>query len=255
MLQALLNNKLKDSFKDPYFRPSEDTLTSSVIGLMQYLPNEVIWKLLSQACGMKSNLTLNLGNIISFHFWARWNALGTSNSNFVEPDVWIETDKYDIIIEAKKHNSSVSQNKDQWKKELKALCNERLEDTNKKILFIALGGNESLYNDTVEVDGQSYTIYTASWYNLLHATINYREECQDSRIIRVMNDLISAFTIHRIYHVNWLKTLHRKQMRNSTIQIIKSNLEFDNYMILGGLYRPLRTLKDNKIKLWKILKS
>ena len=34
MLQALLNNKLKDSFKDPYFRPSEDTLTSSVIGLM-----------------------------------------------------------------------------------------------------------------------------------------------------------------------------------------------------------------------------
>ena len=65
----------------------------------------------------------------------------------------------------------------------------------------------------------------------------------------------SAFTIHRIYHVNWLKTLHRKQMKNSTIQIIKSNLEFDNYMILGGLYRPLRTLKDNKIKLWKILKS
>lgn len=156
MLQALLNNKLKDSFKDPYFRPSEDTLTSSVIGLMQYLPNEVIWKLLSQACGMKSNLTLNLGNIISFHFWARWNALGTSNSNFVEPDVWIETDKYDIIIEAKKHDCSVLQYKDQWKKELKALCNERLEDTNKKILFIALGGNESLYNDTVEVNCQSY---------------------------------------------------------------------------------------------------
>ena len=68
----------------------------------------------------------------------------------------LKTDKYDIIIEAKKHDSSVLQNKDQWKKELKALCNERLEDTNKKILFIALGGNESLYNDTVEVNAQSY---------------------------------------------------------------------------------------------------
>ena len=90
MLQALLNNKLKDSFKDPYFRPSEDTLTSSVIGLMQYLPNEVIWKLLSQACGMKSNLTLNLGNIISFHFGQDGMLWEQVILNFVEPDVWIE---------------------------------------------------------------------------------------------------------------------------------------------------------------------
>lgn len=255
MLQALLHKKLKDSFVDPHFSPSEDTLTSSVIGIMQYLPDEVIWTLLRQACGLKSNLPKKLGNITDFHFWTRWNASETINSKFVEPDVWIETDKYDIIIEAKKTDSWILQYKDQWKKELKALLNERTEDSNKGILFFALGGNDSLYDDTAEVDDQSYTIYTASWYNLLLAIIKYREECQDSRIVRVLNDIISAFTIHRIYHVNWLNTLHPKRLQYSTTQIIHNNLEFDNHKIFRGLYKPSKILKENKIKVWKIKKN
>lgn len=56
MLQALLHKKLKNSFENPHFRPSEDTLTSSVLGLMQYLPDAVFWELLRSSCGMSSNL-------------------------------------------------------------------------------------------------------------------------------------------------------------------------------------------------------
>ena len=55
MLQALLHKKLKDSFENPHFKPSEDSLTSSVMGLMQYLPDDIFWDLLrSSVAGLRT---------------------------------------------------------------------------------------------------------------------------------------------------------------------------------------------------------
>jgi len=42
MLQALLKHKLKEAFRDSNFEPSEDSKTSSVFGLLQYLPAQIM---------------------------------------------------------------------------------------------------------------------------------------------------------------------------------------------------------------------
>ena len=124
MLQALLHKKLKDSFENPHFRPSEDSLTSSVVGLMQYLPDDIFWDLLRSSCGRSSNLPESVGAIISVNFWDRWDATDTWNTTLVEPDVWIDTKDYYIIVEAKKYDASGMQHDDQWENEIKALLNE-----------------------------------------------------------------------------------------------------------------------------------
>ena len=113
MLQALLHKKLKDSFENPHFRPSEDSLTSSVVGLMQYLPDDIFWDLLRSSCGRSSNLPESVGAIISVNFWDRWDATDTWNTTLVEPDVWIDTKDYYIIVEAKKYDASGMQHDDQ----------------------------------------------------------------------------------------------------------------------------------------------
>ena len=77
MLQALLHKKLKDSFENPHFKPSEDSLTSSVMGLMQYLPDDIFWDLLRSSCGRSSNLPESVGAIMSVNFWDRWDATDT----------------------------------------------------------------------------------------------------------------------------------------------------------------------------------
>ena len=77
MLQVLLHKKLKDSFENPHFKPSEDSLTSSVMGLMQYLPDDIFWDLLRSSCGRSSNLPESVRAIMSVNFWDRWDATDT----------------------------------------------------------------------------------------------------------------------------------------------------------------------------------
>ena len=77
MLQVLLHKKLKDSFENPHFKPSEDSLTSSVMGLMQYLPDDIFWDLLRSSCGRSSNLPESVGAIMSVNFWDRWDSTDT----------------------------------------------------------------------------------------------------------------------------------------------------------------------------------
>ena len=136
MIQALLHNKLKDSFTNPHFTPSEDSLTSSVIGLMQYLPSKLFWQFLRSSCGGKEKLPSDIGQIISFSFWERLLPDGKYNSSHVEPDVLVETEEFYIIIEAKKYDSANQQDETQWEKEIVAL-QKTYDDSEKNIIFIA----------------------------------------------------------------------------------------------------------------------
>ena len=108
MLQALLKNKLKEAFRDSYFEPSEDSKTSSVFGLLQYLPAQTMWNLLRQSCGNNSSLIEKSGGLQNIQFWERWLAEGDeiSNSSFVEPDVFCEFDEFNLIVEAKKDGNT-----------------------------------------------------------------------------------------------------------------------------------------------------
>ena len=76
MLLALLKHKLNEAFRDSYFEPSEDSKTSSVFGLLQYLPAQIMWNLLRESCGNSSSLIEESGELQDIHFWARWSAEG-----------------------------------------------------------------------------------------------------------------------------------------------------------------------------------
>ena len=251
MLQALIKNKLKDSFTDPSFRPSEDTLTSSVIGLMQFLPDNLFWYLFRQSCGAGSNLPENIGAIKEFYFWDRWSAKGTHNNVYVEPDVWIDTDKFYIIIEAKK-TDYIGQHTDQWENEIKGLRNET-QDPDKDVLFIALGGNDSLKDTTISIGKRVYNIYTASWFNLLHAVTTYISSLDygEKNIGRILNNVVLSFSKHGYVDVDWLSSL---KIRNICHTDILSMVEFDNHLFFRNMYIPNNRIKRHT-KIWKEQKN
>jgi len=252
MLQALIHKKLKDSFNDPHFHPSEDSLTSSVIGLLQYLPDDIVWMVLKKSCGRTSVLPDDIGAIRSINFWDRWNPRDTGNSLFVEPDVWIDTDKYDIIIEAKKYDSWGMQHMDQWENEIKALKNEHEGGDEKEIVFIALGGNESMYDSICIVDKKEYAIHTASWFNLLNEIVALNESSTDRNVIRLTKDIIHAFSLHGFFEMEWLDTLESKSIAPSSAEVISNELEFDNHSMFRNLYRPHNSIRKHNFSTWKI---
>lgn len=246
MLQALLKHKLKDSFSDPSFRPSEDTLTSSVIGLLQFLPDELFWFFLRQSCGKASQLPESIGDINGVHFWDRWNAEGTHNSIYVEPDVWIDAESYCVIIEAKKQDG-YGQYMNQWENEIKAFVNEWGVDE-KKIIFVALGGNESLKDCVCHVAKKDYTIHTASWFNLLHAITLYLKSMEISgQVKRILSNVIEAFFKHGYVDVEWLASLRSCSLQASSGYAIKELLAFDNHAFFDGLYVQNYLVSNNTI--------
>lgn len=157
MLQALFHSKLKDSFKATGFTPSEDSLTSSVFGTLQYLPDDTLWRIIRNSCGEgKENLPETIGEIEYIDFWPKYRDVeGTANSNFVEPDVLLATERYYVIIEAKKYDGG-GQYQTQWKNEIRAVYNE---DDTKEIMFVAIGGNPTLDEQSTIAALQEFADY------------------------------------------------------------------------------------------------
>lgn len=257
MLHALLHNKLKDSFQDPHFKPSEDSLTSSVIGLMQYLPDYLFWQLLRDSCGKLSKLPKDVGKILAVNFWERMLPDGMCNSSFVEPDVWIECDMYHIIIEAKKYDSC-GQEEEQWRKEIVSF-NKTFDDNNKELVFIALGGNVSLQDCYITVDGKQYIVHTSSWYNLLCEVSNYLHSLQTNNFkdgkqeyIRLLNDLVSIFAKHGHLKIQWLESISMININKNSKKTIYDLLDFDNKVILQDFCKPIKQITYNNIlDIWK----
>ena len=78
-------------------------------------------------------------------FWDKWDATNTTNTNYVEPDVFMRFENIDIILEAKRYDNN-QQNPDQMKNELIAYCNEFFSEQ-KELIFIQVGGIFSTENE------------------------------------------------------------------------------------------------------------
>lgn len=261
MLQAILHNKFNRSISDGHFRGIEDTLTSSVLGLMQYLPEEVFWAILKGACGHSTKgLPEHIGVIKEFHFWERFDATGTKNSTVVEPDVWIETDDFDIILEAKRSDDSAdnSQYEDQWANQIIALNNSYGDVPPKPLIYMAIGGNDSLRDTSVSVDGTEYAIHTASWYNLLNVVLNMiRDNELDNRrncIRRILKDIVQALQVHRFVKTTWLDSMPSITIAEGCDTALFELWDFDNSDILAGIL-PVQIDRDiNLQSIWTIAK-
>lgn len=107
MLQAILHKKAtlkprKDNQSEDVSEPKtntqpEDALTSSIIGLLQYLPDEVFWQILYEASGQRLPEFSKAGAIENISFWKSMRFPELDRQS-VEPDVWIKLEKMHLII-------------------------------------------------------------------------------------------------------------------------------------------------------------
>ena len=198
--------------KDTY----EDPKTSAVFENLLLLPDLVFWHILRQSCYSHDDLPINPGRILSYAFWPHWDGKGTSNSKYVEPDLYIEFENLDVIIEAKV-GSSEGQYKQQWQREILAYHN--MNNEMKKFVFIAVGGNMSALSETIQIKENDVKIYKCNWLSLLINVNRYERELDSisfpdmniSATKRLLDNIILAFNIHQVYNIEWFNTMARSQ--------------------------------------------
>lgn len=237
MIQAFFKGKSGIEFIQ-----NEDFKTSSSIGLLQYLPDDVFWNIMRNSC--VGFTTIDFGKIEFFNFWAHTDATDTSNSQLVEPDVWIETEKYDVIIEAKVGDGG-GQYIGQWRNEIQSIKNEQNNnDYEKPIILIALGGNDIMQPE----NALGSPVYKASWYNLMNAVVKERDAQSDSGYIcRILDDVVEFFARQGVMKIEWLNTLPLAVVNAQVLD--QWNIKATSSVGLASM--PQMIINETNIHLWR----
>jgi len=221
MLHAIRNNKAGRNFQDAVnwralFGASEDSLTSSVFGHLFYLPTNLFWQVLLQSVHeFKLPPEDGLPKIISYEFWPRWDATDTTNSYTVEPDIFVRTSAFDLIIEAKR-NDYGQQYQKQWENQVQAYLNEYGQEQ-RRVMLLAVGGinNGDERPTSLPVLDKTIRVYKCRWRNLLCAIRDTQHKLPtgSEHIGNVMKDLIASFALHGYATNDWFATLPKKELQ------------------------------------------
>ena len=218
MIQGLSSRKVKIKID-----VKEDSLTSSVFGMLLFLPEDLFWKVLRKST-FNDDLPLNCGRILSYKFWPKWNSENTVNKKYVEPDIFIEFENFDVVIEAKRwdHNQ---QYRKQWLDQYQSYKNEYQpidEEVNvsKKLLYFAVGG---IRNKNKELLKDDVFVYKFRWEKILNALMELEKVLLNSRdflitsepIIRIIESLKIAFELHGFFTGLWLESLNKTQFKKN----------------------------------------
>lgn len=193
---------------------NEDVKTSSILGLMTLLPAELFWKLLRGSISESYSLPRSSGDILNTQFWPHWSINGkdldVTNNNFVEPDVFIKFEQFDVIIEAKLDGNPQYEN--QWNNEVCAYKYNISKD--KPLIFVALGGNASLDVQPLTKGRHKGTlVYKCSWNRLLeviHAEAEYLKQAQfqyDRHVLRILHMIERSFSIYGEKVTLWMESI------------------------------------------------
>lgn len=195
------------------FKASEDSLTSSVFGLLFYLPVEVFWSILTESC-YTNELPPYCGRLISFEFWPRW---GNERETHTEPDIFLQFEDFDLIIEAKRYDHN-QQSYTQWVGEANSYY---YSDSNegKKLFLLAVGGithGDEMATLLKAPDVRKETVVVKTrWRRLLDEIIKeYRALEQSDTLLaassgtlNIFHDLVLSFRIHGFVTSSLLDTL------------------------------------------------
>lgn len=190
----------------------EDSLTAAVFTHLLHLPSEVFWQILRNACHTTS-LPEYAGEPRSVEFWPKWNPNKTRNASYVEPDVFIRFNIFDLIIEAKREDEG-QQYRQQWENEVTAYDNEYGHE-NVPVRMIALGGIWDTKDDEVPVRMSVCPVHMCRWSTLLLECQRLKRELEEenkhaptSRIsadIRILNNLCAFFAAHGYAALRWFE--------------------------------------------------
>lgn len=194
----------------------EGPKTSSVFENLMLLPDNVFWHILKSSCFYNERMLTNSGRLLSYGFWAHWahrDNTGTGNNTYVEPDLFIRFEEFDVIIEAK-YGDYGGQYIKQWTQELTAYDNEYGKEK-KPVIFIAVGGNMSMDIEEIKVRSRKHLIFKCNWLSLLIATNKYRSELKrisvpdmnTSATLRLLDNIILAFNINGVYNIDRFNTM------------------------------------------------
>jgi len=192
----------------------EDSLTSMVFDFLKYLPIEMFWEILKKSL-CQDKLPKESGEYLQISFWEKWDAEGTQNSLYVEPDVFIRFFNFDVIIEAKRYDEN-QQYKEQMIKEIKAYYNE-FQD-NKQLYFIQCGGlNNSNNEPDFTNNDNSVVICKTNWTKLLAEITTLKEsDYIDNSQERILDDLIRGFELFGFFRKLWLNSLKTSKAKYTT---------------------------------------
>src|ERR1700693_145124 len=115
------------------FRLNEDFLTAAIFARLLYFPSEALSTLLPV-------FAANPGEIKESGFWPSWSVKAKNGAAIrVEPDVYVQFDDLDLIVEAKLEDNSGGQAADQWAREWAAWYRNEYEP-GKQALLLGVGG-------------------------------------------------------------------------------------------------------------------
>ena len=196
MLHAFKAHKIRDGIRNELWN-SEDAKTSSIIGTLSHLPARLFWSILYNAVTVKTGLTTpnEIHEMVQIEFWPHWKL-----EHKVEPDVFIQFDSFDLILELKRNDDN-KQYREQWLNEITAY-KKAYSDTEKKFCLIAISGKTEVTDDNV---------YSCSWTALLNATVKCKETLSllhpHSHEVRILEDAVKAFYIHREYAYRYFDSI------------------------------------------------
>ena len=212
MIQALQHHKTNIRF-------IEDERTSIIIGTLLHLPTQDILEIVSNAINNEALKLIitnakHLTNIPKF--WPHYPSEGTSRTNYVEPDIVLSFDNFDLIIVAKKDDDT-PHDETQWKDELTSYENKY--GKKRKIYLIALGNKAPNTADN--------RIFVCSWYNLLNSiekeirkTLKETKYFTDNNKYRILLDCKNAFELLG-YPTSWLYDMCDLEYESINIESIK----------------------------------
>lgn len=137
MLQAFLHSKRKLEYVKEANPFVEDTLTSSVFGLLRYLPDSLLAAVWANVFRQIEE-DVSLGAMSECAFWPRWNL--PANGSWCEPDVFFRFDAADVIVEAKRSDAESLQKVSQWETQLTAYQAQKGDSAAPPLFFMAIGG-------------------------------------------------------------------------------------------------------------------
>lgn len=196
---------------------NEDPLTSSVFENLMLLPDDTFWHILRISCYSNNGMPRTAGRLIDYEFWPHWSAKGTTNNSYVEPDVFLRFELFDVIIEAKYYEHE-GQYENQWRNEIKSYYNE-YKDDEMDLLFIAVGGNTNMNTESIKVNKNQIDIFKTTWLSILTNVDKYKKEISflsfSSTEVAARNRLLDnidlAFNINGVYNLRWFNTLEEKE--------------------------------------------
>lgn len=195
----------------------EDPKTSTILGTLLHLPAHLFWEIIRTACYEGKLLPQFAGEIIDYAFWPHWDSNGSRNTNFIEPDLFISFQEFDVIFEAK-YTDDTGQNKIQWEQEITGYYNTI--DHDKNIYLIALGGCKRMNAETLTVGANSVPILKCNWHSILVESTRMLEELGNqkypdytkSAAQRILKDTILGFNVHGMYHLKWLNDIYKENL-------------------------------------------